>query len=294
MRFFIAFIYSIPFFVIAVSAATADEQRLRIATWNISFLAMPGDGRQGYERSQADLDRLARYASELDADIVALQEIDSIAVAQRVFGPQYQIFLSSRDHPQRVGFAVRNTVDLAGPASDMQSIAPPGSRVRYAIDLPVQLRDGRQLRVLSVHLKSHCFEKALDHSSRHCTRLAQQVPLLEKWMDQRARNGDPFVVLGDFNRRFDAEMATASGQTLWDMLDDREPARQTLRRVTQFHRADCWNAKYPLFIDHIVLGKEASYWVIPGSFQQIVYQEDDSFMTRLSDHCPISVDLAIR
>ena len=68
------------------------------------------------------------------------------------------------------------------------------------------------------------------------------------------------------------------------------PQMQTLSRVTEGLDSGCWVGHYPpQYIDHIVLDKIATGWVVPGSFNQIVYSEGADLKEELSDHCPISV-----
>ena len=64
---------------------------------------------------------------------------------------------------------------------------------------------GQPLRLLSVHLKSFCHQDDLDNVSASdntdCGKLKRQIPILESWIEARAQEGVPLVVLGDFNRR---------------------------------------------------------------------------------------------
>lgn len=275
-----------------VSPCWADTS-LRIATWNIAHLYETySAGQSDYLRSEEDFERLAGYARELDADIVALQEVESEAVARRVFGEGYQYFFTTRNNRQRVGFAVRNTVPLPHPPMDVEEIGLPGRYLRYGLDLSVTV-EGQVFRLLAVHLKSFCHGKPLTWDSKHCRRLATQVEPLEDWIDARAGEGIPMVILGDFNRRFDVEGSDDDGQWMWPMLDDNEPNGFGLVRVTRFRRSECWDGRYPLFIDHIILDDRAAEWVAPGSFRQVLYREDPALTKKLSDHCPIAIDLVI-
>ena len=94
--------------MLVTTGAAAHE--LKVATWNIEHLR-DGIGEGPNPRDQADFDRLKAYAELLDADVIAFQEVESQAAAERVFDPAiYQIFISSRNHTRRTGFAVRNSV----------------------------------------------------------------------------------------------------------------------------------------------------------------------------------------
>jgi hypothetical protein len=144
---------------------------------------------------------------------------------------------------------------------------------------------------LSVHLKSGCFDMALSTPGNDCGKLLQQVPLLEGWIDQRTQEGVPFAILGDWNRRFDAEPS----QELWREIDDGLPAPLDLLRATEGVGASCPSSpQFTDFIDHIVLDEQAARWLVAGSFSQLQYSgADAAFFDRLSDHCPIRVALEV-
>ena len=44
-----------------------------------------------------------------------------------------------------------------------------------------------------------------------------------------------------------------------------------------------------IYIDHIVLDRVSSKWLVDGSFRQTVYTEGESLKEKLSDHCPLSI-----
>jgi hypothetical protein len=83
-----------------------------------------------------------------------------------------------------------------------------------------------------VHLKSGCFDQA--HSGSACSTLFEQVPVLETWIDQPAGEDVPFIVLGDFNRRFNLP-----GEPIWAELDDGR-AMAGRRAAGELSRAGSW------------------------------------------------------
>ena len=73
---------------------------VKLATWNIENLrAEPETGLN--PRTLEDYARLAAVAGRLDADVIALQEVENAAAAARVFPAEaYDFFLSRREiHP---------------------------------------------------------------------------------------------------------------------------------------------------------------------------------------------------
>ncbi len=112
-----------------------------------------------------------------------------------------------------------------------------------------------QIRLLAVHLKSGCFDKPLDKHSinampnvskngkkkkRACDKLSKQIQPLESWIDQRAEEGVPFAVIGDFNRRFaiDIDKEYLEEQGLWQAIDD--DAAEDMWTPTLTKNSACW------------------------------------------------------
>lgn len=253
-----------------------------IATWNIEHLRKSNqDGPN--QRNDSDFKRLKRYARKLDADIVALQEVEGPAAARRVFpSTTYNVFFTDQQGPMRTGFAVKKHINvLQNP--DYQELKINDETFTGA-DITVILDEQTTVRLLSVHLKSGCWGDPLNTDSAACRALSMQVGALERWIDARAAEGEPFIVLGDFNRRFDSR-----ADTFWPEIDDGIPAAADLSRITAGRIDQRWGSRYPKFIDHIVMDDSASDWIVGDSFRQLVYAEGTRLKKKLSDHCPISI-----
>ena len=282
----------------------APAEWIRIATWNLNRLHWRTGGalwRGAVARSDEDYRILARYARAIDADVIALQEVNGPRAAARVFPPRdYDLHFSGR-HDSRYddiynGFAVRKGRFDRVVKRDHEALGlGTASRyqLRWGVDLMVS-RDGRKLRLFNVHLKSRCFSKSLrSPRSRPCRTLARQVEPLEAWIDARWREGVPFVVLGDFNREIDRH---GKRDHLWTAIADGEPPGLELHRLSAGRNQPCWRGtsrhfRYP--IDFFVFDARAWTRVDPGSFRQVVWTDADADARRglPSDHCPIAVDL---
>lgn len=272
-----------PTRALAPSEPPTREGTLKIATWNLAWLNRTS-GRGPVARSDADYARLRSYAQRLDADVIALQEVDGPEAAARVFAEtDYAFHVAARGDAQRAGFAYRRGLAVTvHPDYDALDVG----QLRAGADLSIEL-GGRKLRLLSVHLKSGCFAAPLTSSSKDCSKLRAQLPALEAWIDQRALEGSAAIVLGDFNRRL-----FARGDAVWAELDDGEPAASDLWSPTEGVRARCWEGEYPEFVDHIVLNAPARRWLVAGSFEELVYDARDAAAKRtLSDHCPLALRL---
>jgi endonuclease/exonuclease/phosphatase family metal-dependent hydrolase len=253
---------------------------IKIATWNIEHLRDTNNEGPN-KRKRVDYERLAIYAKQLDADIIALQEVEGPAAARRVFSPdKYDFYFSRRVDPMLTGFAVRKNFNVIQ-NEDYDDLNVTGG-LRHGTYITVIIGD-IEIRMLSVHLRSGCWEVPLSTDKEACNKLREQLAELETWIDARAAEGEPFILLGNFNRRFDI-----LGDTFWSEIDDGEPANADLSRVTKDKINECWNKIYPMFIDHIVLDRLASDWVFEDSFSQLVYTEGTELKKKLSDHCPLS------
>lgn len=268
---------------------------LRIATWNLEHLA-ESDGLGCRPRGEADYAALRRFADELAADVIALEEVESAAAAARVFPPdRYTIVMSMRpnsgrhgfcghgrtDGPairsQNVGFAVRKGIAFAR-NPDLRELALGNPDLRWGVD--ITLAGSRPLRLLAVHLKSGC---SAGEENTPCPVLFDQVPVLRRWIAARRAEGTAFAILGDWNRRL-----ALADDLFWKRLNQGLPADGTLVDAAGGRRASCV-ARFPDFIDHIVLDPAAAARRVDDSFEEFTYglPEDQ----HPSDHCPLVVTI---
>ena len=266
-------------------AGGAQAAELKIATWNLEWLTLRPRGDPALPdnvtpKAAADMDALRRYALALDADIVALQEVDGAEAAARVFPPdRYALFMTNDDVVQRVGFAVRRglTVERNADLTALDVFPTAHHRLRSGADITVVLPGGR-LRLLAVHLKTGCHQERLSNPGRNCDTLRRQVIPLQGWVAQRRDEGVPFVLLGDFNRRMEGR------EELLAALNAITP----IARATEGRATPCWGGN--TFIDHILAGGAARAWMQPDTMRVLVYRETgNAAKEHLSDHCPVSV-----
>jgi endonuclease/exonuclease/phosphatase family metal-dependent hydrolase len=271
------------------------QQEIKLATWNIAWLTLKPEGhpdlpRDLYARRPEDFALLRGYANRLNADIVALQEIDGEDAAGRVFDPAtFAIHLTDERDPQRPGFAVRRTLRVIRHPDLAELDIRPRARfsLRRGADITVEAPSGARIRLLSVHLDAGCREDPLQPSPpRDCEGLLRQAQVLARWVEARRREGVPFAIMGDFNRRMGERD---------DFLPIVERGRPLARATTGF-QSPCWadaRGGRP-FVSHLLFGGEAEQWVVAQSLSVLVYGERDRrFRERISDHCPVSVRLRL-
>lgn len=168
----------------------------------------------------------------------------------------------------RRGIVWRRNADLKAPGE--------GDRFqRRGTDITVTA-DGRQRRLLSVHLKTGCWGAEQDREAKReetCAALRGQIQHLGAWARAREAGGVAFIILGDFNRRL-----TLAGDWAW-----REPSPPSapLGLLTRDAPFRC-DPRYPAFTDHIVAGGGAEAMLVEGSFRERPREGPHP------DHCAVS------
>lgn len=288
-----------------LTAPAAGQTTIRLAAWNIADLTHLENTplRPGISpvRRAADFAALGRYAAALDADIVALQEIGTVAAAELLFpAPAFTVYPSARlaaagpegDADIHTAIAVRNRPGLAVLAqADLEALAvihaPDDRPVRSGAALLVEA-GGTRFWVVSVHLKSGCATQRTPSASiaANCVTFWSQHAPLAGWISEREAEGTGFAIMGDFNRRFRehgfaGEFLSALGPTL-------AAHPETAGRHCPTRRG---RSTEP--IDWIVLDETLAARFVPSSFTELLYTEADTTThgPRLSDHCPIRLDL---
>jgi endonuclease/exonuclease/phosphatase family metal-dependent hydrolase len=274
-------------------APRTQPSTLTLASWNMEHLA-ERDGSGCRPRTEADYAAMRAYAAALDADVIALQEVESRAAAERVFDPAlYTVEIEQRTgsgrrgecggrpgltiNAQRTGFAIRKGLEFQR-LPDYTALQVGNPDLRSGVDIVVRPAGAAPMRLLSVHLKAGC--NAGD-TRDDCPVLFQQVPVLEAWIDGRAQEDAPFAVLGDFNRRL-----ALPGDRVWNEWDDATPANADLARASGDASARC-NPRYRDFIDFIVLDRRATQRL--AGFEERTYAGE-----ALSDHCAIAARVRLR
>ena len=300
-----------------------DENRVRIATWNVEYLMTPathvalsancaqnggmvgGDDRmlpcaitQRAPRTPEDYQSLRSYAAQLRGDIVALQEVDGPDAAEQVF-PGYDFCFSTRAHTQKNGFAIRRGLPHRCEA-EYEALSV-GNAVRRGVVVTFFPGTVNEFRLMSVHLKSGCPAGPLTAPGRNCDLLSKQVAPLEAWIEGEARAGHQFGVLGDFNRRFTIEQGgarDAEGRQLNVLAEwnDGEPAASKLVNITETQKfTPCTTgSEYKEFIDNILLGRDLAKRVLKKSLVRVVFNDSDAKAHWLSDHCPVGIELRLQ
>jgi endonuclease/exonuclease/phosphatase family metal-dependent hydrolase len=246
------------------------------------------------ERSASDLAGLARYARALDADVIAMQEVDGVNAARQIF-PRHEFCFTGGPAVQNTGFAIRRGLPFRCGA-DLAELSL-GDSVRRGATLVLFPGTRRELRLLAVHLKSGCARAPLDSHDYSCERLSRQRPALRDWLHQASFPEARFAVLGDFNRDLLAESATGfeveGSAGLWRQLQESASGRLLNTAQDQpFHNCHV-GQPHRGYIDYILIGGALREHLVAGSFERLSYSASDAWRLKLSDHCPVAVKLRI-
>lgn len=277
-----------------------SKSNYRFVAWNIEHLAENNEA-GCVARSDQDYEKLRNFAATMDADIVALQEVESVKAVARVFPENdWEIVLSDRPSSgsyecrgtgrpstqQRVAFAIKKGIEFEK-IDSFKELALNNPGLRYG--LVIRLTGTPEpIEVMNVHMKSGCFVNDYSTSDRDaCETFEQQVPVLDKWVESKVKEKKAFVILGDFNHRI-----TTPENRFWKDLEDMDGNPISIKNSMENVRG-C-HPRYPEPIDHILVGSTASKYYYNGSENVFYFGKTPDTMTEddmLSDHCPISVDL---
>lgn len=276
------------------------SSKLHFVAWNMEHLA-ENAGEGCLPREESDYEAMRVFAAGLEADVVALQEVESVKAVARVFPhEEWNIIVSDRkasrsydcrgngqkSTQQRVGLVIRKGVKY-DEVGRFKELALDREGLRYGLVAKI-IRGKDTLEVMSIHMKSGCFVEDYSASDRRaCVVFEQQAPILDGWMEERLKAGKPFVVLGDFNHRI-----SNPHNKLWQDLTNMDGKPVVLGNSMK-DLCGC-HPQYPEPIDHILMGAGAEHWQVGGSEAVYYFPGKADAMTEeemLSDHCPIGVTL---
>jgi endonuclease/exonuclease/phosphatase family metal-dependent hydrolase len=187
---------------------------------------------ESWDKYLLKVNQLKKMASELAAsakvDILVLQEVFDENAVKQILPPGWQVittrgFAGSPNIPQHIAVAfpennpakVRD-VDIHVPLSNVGAMRNP---VRPGILFTADIQN-QPVRFLGVHLKAGCRSAEISDPQRkdyhtdqdiirlqkECNVFMAQVPLLETWIEDQARNKREFAIVGDFNRSIGGEI----------------------------------------------------------------------------------------
>jgi len=214
---------------------------IRVASWNIHG-ARGGDGRH-------DPARAATVIDELAAEVVALQEVDSVLLGQLAVATGLTPVAGPTGWRQRPGYGNALLTSAQVVRHALVDLSQPGREPRGVVDADL-LCQGRPVRILATHL-----------GLRPGERRRQTRALLNRLT---ATGPSPTLLLGDLNEWF-----------LWG-----RPLRWLHRHFGATPTPATFPAGWPLLaLDRI--------WVEPRAALRALWRHDSPLAHRASDHRPL-------
>jgi hypothetical protein len=189
--------------------------RLRLATWNIEYLIepatyaalrdscvqyggrVPGQERRipcaivpRLDRKPQDFAALARYIRELDADVLAMQEVDGPGAANLIM-TGYDYCFTSRANVQKNGFAIRRGIPFRCEPDYLPLSL--GDTVRRGTVVTLFPGTRREFTLMAVHLKSGCPEGPLTRYEEYRLRDPGPATAVTRAVDRCTGQGRPQI-----------------------------------------------------------------------------------------------------
>ena len=300
------------------AATPSQAADVRFATWNIAnFWHVPGEylrpargGGPGLIRLRADYDAIRAVIGQLGADVIGLQEMASPEAVRALFPEEeWGLVFSGRladdlaadpnklDRPETrdiyTAIVYRKHLAELVAVERLRGLSQPETgddgETRYTREgTAAKLRiGGREAWVASLHLKSGCARPndLENHSDpdrpwveRACKMLAAQIPVLERWVDDKIAAGEHVILLGDFNRQLDRGDDDVRAD-----LDDKDPADLLLTPHRQKILCPAHRHDPQVSVDYVIISESLRERARLGNPAPIV----PVISEKISDHCPV-------
>lgn len=258
--------------------------------------------------------RLAELAAQ-SMDVLAVQEVQNPAALQAVLPAGYRVLcFTTRPNTQNLGFAVSTRLKADASCREVRSLSleddPQASPSRRGLELNLQIGEQR-LTVLNVHLKSRCVGGPINPAKNgHCDTLQRQAQPLEAWVEDQARSGHAFMIMGDWNRDLEAEIRghyparyddsdprspikeAAVVRNLWPEINDQDPPASAMEladvdRSAAAHKA-CHDKLDQLAVSRTLQAQLDPALLVNGRLGARLLPRP----AEASDHCPLQTQLS--
>jgi len=268
-----------PLIVKAAYTPVGTDSTIDVLTWNIENFPLKG---------QATVDEVTQIISDLNTDMIAVQEIASVDDFNQLLSqlPGWVGILSSHEYSsgsyQKVGLIYREeivTVHSYQLLFEDDEYAFP----RPPMEFNLTAQEGGHtfdLRMIVVHLKAFDDE---DSEARRRSAIEQ----LKNYIDSEVSSGDEddFIFLGDMNDHLEDP---AEDNVFTVMLDD-TANYEFLSKPLFGYQGSYIGLNEPNLIDHIVITDDARPEYGKQGATEVLYLDDQnsSYETDVSDHRPV-------
>lgn len=318
----------LPMLLLLVSVNASAGEPIRFVTWNIENLwhekgipLRPGNERYNPStiREKKDYDKIRSIFTKLNADVVAVQEIGSPKALEKVMPAKgYSYLFSTRYHDDLAddpkdkrkdiytGLVFRDDRVKVIKTEMINDLIIRKGRERTGVAAFIEIED-QKMWVVSLHIKSKCFKyfkrpprgfkgpwapndyNTMSRTDTHpdCYIKVQQMQILEDWVENKIALGEEIVLLGDFNRRL-----ADSNDAITPEFNDGTPATLSMYPKENQHKLRCSyydkNKRPSPSIDYIFLTPALTKNVVNDKAYKY-----DIVASKVSDHCPVYLDLMI-
>lgn len=260
------------------------REEMIIGTFNIAWL---GDGTgDNIKRTEYHYEKIARIIEALEADVLALQEIENEAALERIlkYLPGYTCFISAdKNEQQNVAFLVKESVTVQGKRILHETeVAADTTRK----GLLISVRKGNlDMTLICVHLKSTSrYDDTPEKRMMSFALRERQAAALNRMADSLLSTSEKdIVILGDFN-----DNPLKKKHNLGPLSDNAS---------FSFITKDLPSCKSPIWksIDHMVCSAGMNARLMANSL--FVYDLKsavaDKELDKISDHCPVTAGFLI-
>lgn len=256
------------------------SEQIIVATFNMSWL---GDGTKDLlKRNEKDYRNIAEAITELDADIIACQEIENVAAIRKVskYLPNHNFVISRAGSAQKLAIFYRKSIHISN-VRELTELQLDNERLRPALVVNFKNKNF-DFELVNIHLKSTSgfdIQKNTVKLSRDIRR--KQARLLNKWLNNYIANNteQDVIIIGDFNdtpkrQKYNTLNSFLSNEKLSFLTADLK---------------SCGKYSNSYVIDNILVTNSAKNRVLLNSVGMLdlysLFPANE--IKRISDHCPV-------
>lgn len=258
------------------------EDELIISTFNVEWL---GDGlNDRKERSENDYKLIAKVISELNSDIVALQEIENKIALKRIlkYLTDYKFVISENKSAQNIAYLYNTKIKITrNYIYDKVDFADRSTRPALVL---VAKKNNFDFVISNVHFKSTSrFDNTKEKKERSISIRTEQADKMSLFVDSIINKGKEkdIIIVGDFND---------------SPIRKKNPSLLSLiyNKNGEFLTSELKSCKNKTLysIDHIFVSKSVINRFITTSERSynfnLIYEKEIS--NNISDHCPVSAN----
>lgn len=257
-----------------------SNNEITIGTFNIAWL---GDGLDDKEpRTKDDIRNINQVITAINADILALQEIENSKAIQNIVDTtKYNLFISSFPKEQKTALIISKKIQVLN-TYQLDAISLGNEDLRPGL-VAYCKHNGYDFFVGSFHFKSTSryddtpFKKSRSFDIRKEQSLILVDEIKKLILDKK---DEDVILLGDFN-----DNPSKNNSNITALENDE----------FDFLTSDMMSCKYSIWksIDHIIVSKPIKNKVVASTLAMIDINTmfDENEAKKVSDHCPIIVKI---